>query len=727
VSGTTSSGRRWPSLTTLIFLGIGLGILVGLFLGELAAPLSIVGTAFVRLLQMTVLPYVFVSLVIGLGRQQPAEARAIARSGGLWLLVLWGIALFMALLVPIAFPDWESASFFSDSLVEPDKGIDFLGLYIPANPFHALADNLVPAVVVFSICFGVALIGLPGGSTFLDALTGANDALTRIANAVVSLTPIGVFGIAANAAGTISLTEFGQLQVFIAAYVVTALFMTFWVIPGLLSAMTPLSHRAVIRVSRDALITAFATGSVFVVLPILANRARTLMADAGTSSEESGGVIDVVLPASYSFPTAGTILALSFVLFAGWFTGSSVAPSQYPQFAFAGLFSLFGGTIVAIPFLLDQMRISADTFDLYLIVSQVITTRFNSLLAAMHILGLTLLTATVITGGLEVRWHRILRFAGVTLGGALALLFGVRMLFTYAVHFEYQQYDVLVEMEIRGPTVTVRDSGDAPIGPRASMAEGSALDRMRERGVLRVGYIGDRLPYAYLNATNRVVGFDAEMMHLLAFELGLELEFIRIEASDLAAQLASGSVDIVACGTVVTTERLLEVFFSEPYSRSTLAFLVEDHRRASFSSAKALRQLASPTIGVPQIPYLIRYLERNYPHAKLVPIDNLRPFLRGQQTELDAVAFAAEAGSVWTLVYPDFAVAVPQPEVISIPMAYPVRLGDERMLEFLNHWLELKRQDGTLQRLKEYWIQGREPKGHSQRWSVIRDVLGWVD
>jgi ABC-type amino acid transport substrate-binding protein len=425
---------------------------------------------------------------------------------------------------------------------------------------------------------------------------------------VVSLTPIGVFGIAANAAGTISLAEFGQLQIFIAAYVVAALFMTFWVVPGLLSAMTPLSHLAVIKVSKDALITAFATGSVFVVLPILADRAKTLMADAGSPSEESDGVIDVVLPASYSFPTAGTVLALSFVLFAGWFTGSSVTPGQYPQFAFAGLFSLFGGTIVAIPFLLDQMRISADTFDLYLIVSQVVTTRFNSLLAAMHILGLTLLTAAAITGRLEVRWHRILRFAGITLGGAIALLLGVRMLFTFAVEYEYGQYDVLVQMKIQGPTVTERDNGGGLIDPGATPAEGSALDRIRERGVIRVGYIDDRLPYAHRNATNRVVGFDAEMMHLLAFELGLELEFVRIKASDLAAHLASGTVDIVASGTVMTTERLLEVSFTEPYARATLAFLVEDHRRSDFSSAKALRQLESPKIGVPQIPYLIRYL-----------------------------------------------------------------------------------------------------------------------
>jgi Na+/H+-dicarboxylate symporter len=727
VSEVESNERRWPSLTTLIFLGIGLGILVGLFLGELAAPLAHIGTAFVRLLQMTVLPYVFVSLVLGLGRQQPAQARAIARSGGLWLLVLWGVAITMVLLLPISFPDWKSAAFFSRSLVDAGESFDLLGLYIPANPFQAMANNLVPAVVVFSISLGVSLIGMPASNTFLDVLKGANDGLTRIANAVVALTPIGVFGIAASAAGTISLGELAQVQVFIVAYMVVALFMTFWVIPGLLSAMTSLSHRAVIGVSKDALIAAFAIGNVFVVLPLLAARAKTLMAEADGPSEQSGGVIDVVLPASYSFPTGGSLLALSFVLFAGWFTGSNVALSQYPQFAIAGLFSAFGGAYVAIPFLLDQMRISADTFDLYVVISQVITTRFASMLAAMHILGLTLLCAATITGRLEFRWHRVLRFAGVSIAGAVALLLGVKMVFTYAVDHEYKQYDVLVGMEIQGPTVAVSGGEDAPIMPGSSRAKGSALERMRERGMLRVGYLGDSLPYAYLNAANNVAGFDAELMHLLAFELGLGIEFIGIERDDLAEHLNSGIIDIVASGTAMTTERLLEMSFSESYAQATLAFLVEDHRRASFSSAEAIRLLESPTIGVPRIPYLIRYLEEQYPNATLVPIDSFRPFLRRQAPELDAVLCAAEAGSIWTLVYPDFSVAVPQPDVISIPLAYPMALGDERMVEFLDRWLELQRQDGTLQRLDEYWIQGREAEPTTQRWSVIRDILGWVE
>ena len=53
------------SLATKVFIGMALGALTGIFLGERAAVLKIAGDAFVLLLQMTVLPYVMTSLIVG--------------------------------------------------------------------------------------------------------------------------------------------------------------------------------------------------------------------------------------------------------------------------------------------------------------------------------------------------------------------------------------------------------------------------------------------------------------------------------------------------------------------------------------------------------------------------------------------------------------------------------------------------------------------------------------
>jgi hypothetical protein len=47
------------------------------------------------------------------------------------------------MLMPFVFPEIESASFFSTTLVE-NRTSDFAALYIPSNPFHSLANNIVP-------------------------------------------------------------------------------------------------------------------------------------------------------------------------------------------------------------------------------------------------------------------------------------------------------------------------------------------------------------------------------------------------------------------------------------------------------------------------------------------------------------------------------------------------------------------------------------------------------
>ena len=93
---------------------------------------------------------------------------------------------------------------------------------------------------------------------------------------------------------------------------------------------------------------------------------------------------------------------------------------------------------------------------------------------------------------------------------------------------------------------------------------------------------------------------------------------------------------------------------------------------------------------------------------------------------LDALVFSAEAGSAWTLIYPEFSVAVPHPDLLKVPTGYAVRRGDPELVEFLNRWILLKQRDQTIQRLFDYWILGQEPPSDREpRWSVLHDVLGW--
>ena len=101
------------SLSAKIFLGLGLGIATGIFLGEITAPLKAVGAAYVQLLQMAVLPYIIITLMSGLGKLKYGEAVRLSFRVGSLLVLIWALTFALLYLLPLSFPNWESASFFS--------------------------------------------------------------------------------------------------------------------------------------------------------------------------------------------------------------------------------------------------------------------------------------------------------------------------------------------------------------------------------------------------------------------------------------------------------------------------------------------------------------------------------------------------------------------------------------------------------------------------------------
>lgn len=111
----------------------------------------------------------------------------------------------------------------------------------------------------------------------------------------------------------------------------------------------------------------------------------------------------------------------------------------------------------------------------------------------------------------------------------------------------------------------------------------------------------------------------------------------------------------------------------------------------------------------------------------VVPLDSPRQYFREERKELDALLYTAESGSAWTLVYPQFGVAVARPRLVRIPLAYAVRVGDAEWLAYVNTWIELKTLDGSFAEAYEQWILGRSARPDQPRWSVIREVLHWVD
>ncbi|HEY6363375.1 MAG TPA: cation:dicarboxylase symporter family transporter [Candidatus Binatia bacterium] len=716
------------SFSTKILVGLVSGILLGLFLGEYAAVLKVAADGFVKLLQMSVLPYVTVSIITSLGALNYDEAKTLGLRAGAVLVGLWCVALVFTFLIPLAFPEIETASFFSTTLLERPPPFNFVDLFIPSNPFHSLSNNIVPAVVLFSVLLGVALIGVARKQMLLDVFTVAKEALSTVTSFIVRLTPYGIFAIAASTAGTLNLEQVGRLQVFLITYMVVALLVALWVLPGLVSALTPFRYREVLGPTRDALITAFMAGDLFIVLPILIQACKELLEQHRLTDQKTATLPDVIVPASFNFPHTGKLLSISFILFAGWFANAAVPVTEYPRLALTGLLTFFGSLNAAVPFLLDLFRIPADTFQLFL-ATGVINSRFGALVAAVHTVTVALLGSAAIIGALRFRPARVLRYVVITLVLSVAIVGGLRTVFSTVLRHSFAGEELVYGMRglMNFPQPRVVKAAD--LRNDAARETGSVFDKIRARGALRVGVFADRLPFVFVNREGKWVGFDVEMAQHFAHDLGVSLELVELDnPAALPRLLAGGRLDLAMTGIAVTPERAGEMLFSEPYLDETLAFVVKDHLREQFSSWSNIRDLGSFPVTMPDLPYYVDQIKTRAPALKLELAETLNQIEDGlKQGTFDAVILPAERGSVLTLLHPKYTVVVPEPGIVKIPIAYPVARRDQEWAQFVNTWIELKRRDGTINALYRHWILGDHAVDRQPRWSVIRNVLHWVE
>ena len=710
-------------LSRAVLTGLVLGVIAGIVFGEYCAPLKVVGDVFIGLLQMTVLPYIILSLVVNIGGLKVEGARKLALWGTGSMLLLWGTTILVVLVMPLGLPAWDSGAFFSSSLVEKPGTIDFIELYLPVNPFASMAQNIVPATVVFSILVGGALIGAGGTRTLIDPLKVTLDALSRIATWVTHLTPIGVFALSASAAGTLSISQFGRLQGYVVIYVLAAIVLTLVVFPALIAAITPFRMKDVISVSKDAVLTALATDSVFIVLPLLIDGVKRLFARFELENDDTSREIEISIPLAFPFPNAGKLLALVFIPFAAWYSGGVIPTEMYPNFIVAGISSLFAKVTVAIPFLLDLVQLPADLFNLFLLAG-VIAGRFSSLAGAMHLFTFTTITVCGVTGLIHVR-RRALLFGAVLTGVVLLLsIIGSRTYLSGSIQQISQQENILdrIEPVLSQVEFVVLDEL-APMPDPLREGE-SMLDRIERRGVMRVGYNPEKIPFAYVNGHGELAGFDVEMAHQLASDLGVTLEFVPVPIESANAIIEGDLLDIVMTGVVANAERYRDWPVSLPYLEVSPAILVPDHTRELFETEAQVRERSFRLAVINEPSYL--NLARNYlPNTEVVPINRFQEFFAAEADIADALLMPAEEGSAWTLKYPQFHVATPWKGNPKWPLVYLFGSPDQSMRNFLDSWIYLKRHDGTIDRLYEHWVLGKTAEPREPRWSVVRNVFGW--
>jgi Na+/H+-dicarboxylate symporter len=275
---------KLPSLNAQILIAAVVGVLFGWLAhgGEHETVLyttSLVGTLFIDLLKMVLVPLVFCSIVVGIANlRQHQQMHRVWRYSLLFFISSMLVAIVIGLTASNLFKPgaglhlamFEGAiqQFEAKSMTLPDFFASFLhGLFM--NPFKALAEGQILAVVMFALLSGIALV--MGGTQFdgLRSLFEQGLALCmRLVGWIMQLAPLGVGALLFKLVAQQDLAILQVLARFAAVVVGSTLLHALLVLPLVLWLFTRRSPLWLWRGAREALVTAFATSSSSATLPV---------------------------------------------------------------------------------------------------------------------------------------------------------------------------------------------------------------------------------------------------------------------------------------------------------------------------------------------------------------------------------------------------------------------------------------------------------------------------
>ena len=298
------------SLTAWIFIGIILGILSGITLGETIIPVAtIIGGLFLRLLKMIIIPLIFTSItsgVLGIGTSKnlgrlglKTMAYYIASS---LIAILTGLLLVNIIKPGVGAELGLTADISTSDITAGGLG-DILYRIVPDNLIYSMANGEILPIIFFCIILGVFISKLNDRHRMLmtDIFNAGFKVMMSITHFIIWFAPLGVFGLIAKITATTGLEVFRSLGMYFITVLAGLLIHYLVSLPLfviILSRENPIRH---LKNMGIALLTAFTTSSSSATLPLTLECAEK---NAGISNKISS----FVLPLGATVNMDGTAL-----------------------------------------------------------------------------------------------------------------------------------------------------------------------------------------------------------------------------------------------------------------------------------------------------------------------------------------------------------------------------------------------------------------------------------
>lgn len=722
-AGTSRARHPTINLPEKIALGAVLGIAAGVVLGDRATVLQPIGDAYGAMLQIAVFPYLLSSLMHSLGKLSPSMGQRLLRAGWVPFVSLWILTFAAIWVLAYAIPSAPPPFSLTASAVHGKN--ELMELLIPSNPFAALRNNYVPAVVVFAIIYGVAFEGVAKNQTLLDIFEAIKTASVRIWGWVVRLAPIGVFALLADTAGTVRIDQLAGLVFYVVTYLAGAAILGLIVIPAMLSALVPQSYRELLRQIRPALVLAVATTLSVAALPFVQRAAESILDGAGCAdSEERTNVLQTSLSLSYVFAQLGNYFVYLLILYASYVAAAPLKLAEKAALPVMTLLSCLGSpsaTYDSVVFLSKWLHLPPSVFDLYVETSAI--TRFAQVLVSVSgFYFVTLVIPLLYFKKVALRPVRLV--AGI--GGAAVLFTSLAFggmalrpkLFPEATS-PYAALRLDPKLTSGVKSSTVRTNGTAPGFAQDPGSAVSSIANIRKRGVLRVGFNPHVIPFSYRNAQGELVGFDISYAYRLARDLGVAIEFVPFTSPTLARDLADHRFDIAMSGIYENDERLQLLTMSPAYYESPLALIVPSADAAKFLDGNAVSR-SGLKLAVYDDTVLLPLSRNLFPNAQLVVLPNYDG-LPGM-TQVNGAVWTLEQGTAWAAEHAGFTAVAPDNLSAVVPTAYAMAPDAGELGVYMSQWLQLRNADGFRAEQIAYWMQLNHHRAREPRWNLI-DLL----
>jgi proton glutamate symport protein len=705
-----------------VLIAVLLGLLAGMFLGPLTGVFKPLASAFVMLLQMVVLPYVSIAIMHGLASMTPSMAKQFFKKSIPFWLLLWGLMFWIVFLMDAATPEPQSIGITFEappSSFHEELTKNILALLVPENPISDLVNNILPAIAVFSIIVGVALMFIEKKEPLLSLTERGEEIGEKIFNWLVRISPIAVFAHIAVVSGTINLADLRQYDFYLALVLIAALFFLLWLLPTILSCFTPMSFSESIVAIKNVCLVTFFTGITMIAIPFITSYLKKLARSEPHAAE-------TIVPISYSFAQIGNGLFLFFILFASFyfhfpFTGfekSLLYVLSIPLSSASSSLSLSG-----IPVLFKEMNFTDKVGELYSATAP-LAISLQAALSAAGIFTLTLLTLYAYNQTLQIKWKPLLWKVIAPVALLTCLIFAIAS----DIHLEDAYSNLYmtrrISEAIEHPIEASIYLPDEPIPAVQNDLTLDVLERVLGTGVLRVGYdTHSNIPYVYHNRYGELVGFDVAMAYQLARDLNCRLEFIPLSWEAIGDELNEGRYDIAMSAILMTEKRLLQMSFSDTYADQNINLIVPIKNMNEFANLADAESRKGLVIGA--VGGYKRAFYLNFPNAIMKEGDWEAELLAGT---VDAWISSHYSSIVWCLNHPDFYIYEYGGQLGKCYFAYPVRIDSLKFLGFIDNWIALKIQDNFSQKQTDYWIMGKSSTAPKKpRWSIVRDVLHWVE